>query len=291
MEFEYHAGADPGAYLKVPEKMYHSVRAASASNLGHLKRSPAHLKAEWDAAEKDTPAFRLGRFAHSAILEHDAFHSDYAVISGNARTKAYKEEYAELVEEFGPYNVMKEDERETVLRMFDAVMFHATASEYLMQDGDSEVSLLWDDEVTGARCKARIDRLPVDASVGIVDLKTTTDASRVQFAKSLFAYGYHRQAAHYLMGLSRVLSARDRFTFVVVEKTPPYGVAVYEIDSGSLDAGLAEVNRLLALYQRCHARNEWPGYPDIVQDISIPPWAFAAIDDDASAATITDVGG
>jgi hypothetical protein len=53
---------------------------------------------------------------------------------------------------------------------------------------------------------------------------------------------------------------------------------VYRIDDGSIDAGEMQLQQLLDIYRRCSDAGHWPAYPDEVQDIAIPPWAFPEID-------------
>ena len=271
---------EPGMYLGVTDREYHSLIAASNSNLGTMNRSAAHLKWSFDNPRTTTTAaFTLGSAAHSAILEPEIFVEEYVMgPEGDKRKKIVKEEWVELEEKYGMGFVLKQSEFLACEGMRDAVMNHQAASDLLYASGDSEVTLIWDDPATGVRCKARIDRLPHDGALGVGDLKTTKDASKRAFAKSLWAYGYHRQAAHYLNGLEVLGYKRHGFTFVAVEKEPPYGVAVYAIDSGSIDAGDHQLKRLLQEYKQCNESGVWPAYPTTTQDIAIPPWAFSELD-------------
>ena len=271
---------DVGIWFDVPEADYHSLTAASNSNLGKILRSPAHLKWDLDNPRaSDTPAFRLGSAAHSILLEPHLFQDTYARgPDGDRRTKAVREEWKEKEESFGANYVLTPAQWDAVHHIEQAVGDHTAASRLLYAPGESEVTLIWDDAETGVRCKARIDRLPFDKQMGIGDLKTTKDASPKAFAKSLWAYGYHRQAAHYLNGLAVLDTPRRFFTFAAVEKEPPFGVAVYQIDDGSIDAGAHQIRSLLQIYARCQESGVWPAYPDEIQDIAIPPWAFSEID-------------
>ena len=111
----------------------------------------------------------------------------------------------------------------------------------------------------------------------IVDLKTAQDASPEAFARTAANFGYHAQAAYYLDGL-RELGECDEdavFLFVVVEKTAPYGVAVYNLDEEALDAGRTVYQRAWQTMRQCRASNNFPGYSASrnIETLSLPRWA------------------
>jgi len=271
-----------GIHLDVPEADYHKLEYASSSTLGKIIRSPAHLIASREQDDSGrSDAFKLGSAAHSIILEPESWLGTWGKgVEGDRRTKAVKEQWKKLHKKYGENQVLTAKQYDACVAMRDAIENHSTAKALLWSDGESEVTLIWDDPATGVRCKARIDRLPAKSSWGIVDLKTTKDAGRKAFGKSLWAYGYYRQAAHYLNGLRILGEPRRHFTFCCVEKEKPNGVAVYRIDEGSVDAGEMQVARLLQTYKVCEETGFWPAYPDEIQDISIPPWAFPEIDEE-----------
>ncbi len=66
------------------------------------------------------------------------------------------------------------------------------------------------------------------------------------------------------------------FVFIAVEKTPPYAVALYELDAEAVDLGRALARRDLARYANARDFGVWPGYPDAVQSLSLPKWATYA---------------
>lgn len=142
----------------------------------------------------------------------------------------------------------------------------------------------------------------------IVDLKTTEDASPEGFAKSMANYRYDVQHAYYMDGTRLALEQGKctppqkgtaelsvywidpvtgvlcrcrpdfwngypkRFAFIAVEKKPPHAVAVYVLDSDGVDIGRAQYQHDLRIYAECLRTNEWPGYGDKIQTISLPAW-------------------
>jgi hypothetical protein len=116
------------------------------------------------------------------------------------------------------------------------------------------------------RCKCRPDWFD---GTTIVDLKTCQDASPASFAKAVANFGYQIQAAHYLAG-----TLATRFIFVAVEKTAPYAIGVYELNTEALIHGSIARHNALQRIQDCRAINEWPGYTDGIQTLQLPGWAL-----------------
>jgi hypothetical protein len=276
----------PGVYPGTPMLDYHRWSAASNSRLTKLLRSPAHLKAYLDEPDDDSNALTMGRAAHSCILEPDDFAKLYGRSSGaDRRTKAGKQEWDDLLTEFGVGYVLKPDDYDAALKMRDAVRAHASASKLLAGGGDVEFSVVWDaryeeeDPSAAARCKARLDKFsPVIAGGVVVDIKTTRDASPREFERSIFTHGYHRQGAMYLEAARAAGLDAQHFVIIAVEKEAPFAVAVYRLTEGALDAGLEQFAALLKTYAICDALGSWPAYPETVVDIALPTYAWSQLD-------------
>lgn len=159
-----------------------------------------------------------------------------------------------------------------------AVMAHPIAGKLLAPgSGVAELSCYWTDEKTGVLCRCRPDYWRHDDIV--VDLKTTTDASPEGFAKSIQNWRYHVQDPFYQDGIRAAIqqSGSDRkppkaFLFVAVEKTAPYAVSVYRLDSESAEIGRREYREDLDTYAACLGTDSWPGYGDKIQPIGLPEW-------------------
>jgi hypothetical protein len=274
----------PGVYRGIPMAEYHAWNAASNSRLNLLKRSPAHLKAELDNPSPDTDAFRLGRATHAAILEPDIFERIYMRAPElDRRTKAGKEAWAALQAEHGLDTILKPDEYDLCIAMRDSVRRRVSAVGLLGGKGDCELSAVWVDEKSGVLCKGRADRVSYDLDGGtVVDVKTTTDAGRFAFERSIFNFGYHRQAAFYLRGFNAVNVPVRHFTIIAVEKKPPHEVGIYRLVDSAIEAGAEQINDLLAQYQQCVGSGVWPGYPDEILDIALPTWAWNQIELEAA---------
>ena len=269
-----------GIYYDIAEAEYHALELCSSSYMSKLLKSPAHLR--WALDNPDTKrrdAFVMGSAIHSILLEPDLFSQWCRGPEGDRRSAAVKKELAELREEYKDDHILRPEQYDGCLAIRDAVMAHETAKRLLGAEGDSEVTLIWqDEEFPDVTCKARVDRLPIDVGLGVVDLKSTKSAKKRDFEKSLWAYGYFRQASHYLEGLRILGERRLDFRFIAVEKEPPFGINVFRLDEGSIDAGALQIRRLIRTYQSCMESGVWPAYPDEEQDCGIPPWAFSDID-------------
>lgn len=246
---------------------YHSDPAVSASHLKAVMQSPYHYWARYldprRTPVEPTAAMKLGSLVHCAVLEPSELASRYGVC-GPRNTKAGKEQ-AEQMAAAGIEAVTASDML-TANCMADSVHRHPAASALLAQ-GKAEQSFWWDDIATGLRCKCRPDWFD---GFTVVDLKTTTDASPKGFARSIAGFSYHVQASHYLAGLPDA----KQFIFIAVETTAPYAVAVYQLDA----AAMAVANELrqhnMRVIADCHATNEWPGYGNQCQTLSLPSWAL-----------------
>jgi hypothetical protein len=146
------------------------------------------------------------------------------------------------------------------------------------QDGDTEVSVFGTDPETGVRCRGRFDFLPTLTGWApiAVDVKTTAgSASARGFGKTAADYNYPVQQEHYLDLLAWVTDLRLPMRFVVVEKAPPYLVAVHELpaDATRIGADLAAGAR--RIFRDCTEADVWPGHPETLTTAALPGWWYA----------------
>lgn len=250
---------------KISYEGYHAdTEWYSKSGLDLVNRSMAH----WFARDsrKTTAALDFGAAFHCAVLTPDIFKTEYIVAPDiDRRTKAGKEAWSEL-QECGK-KILSAPDNETVVAIQSAVFSHPTARQLLTQ-GDAEESFFWVDKTTGVQSKCRPDYLRRDNIV--IDIKTTEDASYPAFRRSVYKYRYHVQGAFYMDGVSAVTGAKhDDFVLLAVEKTPPYGVAIYRLFDDLINEGRVayEQNlRDIAAYQLV-GDGAWAGYPAEIQDM------------------------
>ncbi len=261
---------DPGVYRNIAEADYHALPYVSASRLSRLAES-SMLHVAYDSVQpsEPTPQMVLGTAIHAAILEPERFEATYIESPySDFRSKDAREWRDEKTQK--GHRILSSDSMATVMLAAQRVWEHPSASRLLAARTDTELTIIWDDEATALRCKARIDAV---ASLGdrsvLVDIKTTRSAQAVQFAKSIVNLGYHIQLAWYLRALAQSgFSDVNDALIIAVENEPPCAVQVFRLGVRAIGEGHREANRLLELW-RTDAR-----YPTDVTDIDLPEWAY-----------------
>jgi hypothetical protein len=138
--------------------------------------------------------------------------------------------------------------------------------------------MFWRDAEFGFMCKTRPDVMPTEGGY-LADVKTAASAHPDAFSRSVAHYGYHQQAAWYLDGVAAVTGERrPRFYFIVVEKTPPFLVAVHQLDAEAIEWGRILNRQARGMYAWCVEQGSWPSYtadltgPVKTFDIGLPHW-------------------
>ena len=270
----------------VPDDRYRALPGLCFSEMKEILRSPAHYRHYKDNPPEPTKAMLLGRAVHMAVLEPALFKRNFAVMDdseiceeiGGSRPRATGA-YRHWKDVFLADNAGKEfldpGEYEAISAMAHAAFLHPAASALLEAKGRCEASLEWTDAVTGTPMKARLDKLLVSGRV--IDVKTCEDARADAFQRSIYNYAYYLQAATYLEAVNNCCEIEAGcdvpFTFICIEKSPPYAVAVYDIDTPALEIGAMAMRKCIDTFAKCSAANNWPGYSDIIAQIGLPAWA------------------
>ena len=258
-----------GIYHDIPAEQYHAEKAYSASALKQFVRSPAHFQAWLSAPSAQTPAMRLGTLTHLAVLQPDLFASSTVVAPiVDRRTKEGKSIWEQFQGQNVGRNIITSDEREQLASMRAAVAAHPAAAQ-LLDEGAPEVSVFAPCPETGLPLKARLDWM---RRAGIVDLKTTEDASPAAFAKSCSTYRYDLQAAHYRRMLKLHGEGELPFYLIAVEKEPPFATAVYRLDEGDLTLADIQLMQLLRSIQSCTEFDTWPAFSRDIETLTLPKW-------------------
>jgi hypothetical protein len=264
-DLTYHPG--------LTNEAYHALKAVSPSQIKVFGRSPLHYFDQFLAEDREkreqTDAMRRGTALHTAVLEPELWDSTIAVPphSFDRRTKAGKERAEAFAAESEGKLVLTPDDADTVRQMADAVRKHPAARFLLELPGRREASYTWVDPATGLPCKTRPDWHSEDRRI-VVDVKTTRDASRVEFAKSIANLDYHVQAAWNQDALQA-----EQFITIAVENVRPFAVAVYPASGAMIAAGQRRIEAAMPLLAECWASGHWPGYGDLVQEpIDLPGW-------------------
>lgn len=253
----------PGIHDGIPEDVYFADDALSASGAKVLLRNPARF--QWERANPPAPkdAFDVGHAAHSLIL--GVGQPFKPVDASDWRTKAAQAE-RDTIRAEGAIPLLRKD-FDAVHGMAAAIDQHKLARSVLT-NGKPEQTVVWLDEPTGVRLRARVDWLRPNA---VADLKTARDGNPSGFDRDAANYGYHVSAAHYVAGVEARTGERLPFVLVVVEKDAPHFVSVHQFDDDFLDIGARQMRRATDLFAECTATGVWPGYSETDINLLSPP--------------------
>jgi len=266
--------ATPGVHFDIPNAEYHADRfAVSSSQLKVLvQQSPAHFLTHLEAGGADTKAKDFGSALHCLLLEPHRFDDEFLVVRPFKRSTKEGRSLAELIEEAADgRKIVSETDYHSMLAMVESATRHSGIRQ-LLEVGQAETSVVWQDEETGVLLKIRPDWLVADAA--IVDVKSAVDASRDGFSRACATYGYAISAAMYRTGVRAVMGNALPFRFIVLEKGRPFAVALYEADSDFLRRGERDFRKALRVLAECRRTGDWPGYQrGETALIGLPAWA------------------
>lgn len=212
--------------------------------------------------DKDSPAYLVGRAAHSRILEgRDVYEASFALGGPvnpktgrpfGANTKAFHE-WADAQGK----PVLSHEQVELIENISSGVSMNNEAVDLILY-GRSEGALRT--EYCGLPCQIRIDW--THPHRGIVDLKTCDVID--WFEADARRYRYANQLAFYQSVLAQVIDEHVPVYIVAVEKREPFRCGVWRLSDDTLASARAEneasIRRLIA----CRETSSWPtGYEQI----------------------------
>ena len=251
------------------EAEYRKSPAVNKSSLWWIRKSPAHYKWFLEHPPADTPALRLGRAIHAAILQPQEYRMHYVTQPDgiDRRTKEGRALYESFRLEAEGKEILTAEEHAQVDSIAGSVMQDEKAAA-LLAGCKVERSIFWTDSSTGIPCKARIDAMKPGI---VIDLKTCADASTDAFLLDAIKYGYDVQAAHYLRAVRAVSEeAPLQWYFIAVEKAPPFAVNVIRAGDAFIDRGTWQLMGLMDKLKACRDADVWPGYGE--NELILPEW-------------------
>ncbi len=246
---------------------YHAHHAISKSGLDQIAKSPAHYWLYKNTPRDSTDAMDFGTAFHSLLLEPHLFNQNYVVVEASTKTTKI---YTNAVAENPGKTVLLAKEKNLLDGMRKSFESNQTVNKVI---GNSlvERSFFWKDTLTGVECRCRPDIIFADEI--LIDLKTTTNAR--EYGRDAFKYRSHVQAAFYMAGYYAATGRRVKeFLFITVEKSAPYGIVTYRAPDPFIQAGVDAMMKDLAVYARCLETDQWPCYPEEIQELSLPTWAI-----------------
>ncbi|MEW6894489.1 PD-(D/E)XK nuclease-like domain-containing protein [Trueperella pyogenes] len=268
-----------GAYPDVPELNYHTGRfgpeegSLSSTEAKRLLESPATY--QWYKTHPQPPsrAFDIGHIVHSMVLGVGldvVTYPEEVLGKGGATTTMAAKQFAAEARKNGQIPV-KTSELEVPSLMAEAVLNHPTARKYF-ENGVPELSIYTKDD--GVWMRGRIDWIHHTLETPVlIDLKTTAATPTPDsFTRTVANFHYALQREWYRHIWYEITGEWAPFMHVVVSKTPPYLVGVFEFDSEFELIGKTQMRRALTTYRACMERDEWPGLPEATSLIGPPTW-------------------
>lgn len=253
---------------------YKDFGRISNSMLSLLKRSPELYHRKYIAGiddEEKSDAFAIGSLVHCMVLEKDNLDERYAVCPKvDRRTKEGKATYAQFAAASEGKEVVDQETFDEACLMAASIERHEVVKPLLAAPRFTEYAINF--EIGNQPTKSRLDLGLADGSV-ILDIKTTKDVTPDEFARSVVAYGYHRQAAFYKEAVRQHFGTTPRFIFACVQSSFPYLTGCYELDDAAIDIGWIEIQGLLEELQQRHAANDWSSeFTKGINVLSLPRW-------------------
>lgn len=274
-----------GIYDNISFADYLSIDAISNTSLGLMEKSPRHYH-ERVELEQCKPLV-IGSLVHCGRLEPLALAERYAVTpdyqfdddnkttngdqSRSSTTKYVKDRIAEFASANRGKEIVPRDWYQEMVAIVTSLHGDPLASEILNAPGRVELTLVWEDDITGMLCKARIDKEA--AKLGrFADLKTCADLEA--FERSIARYGYHRQAAHYQDGWATLTGEILEPWIVAVEKAKPHCVKSAPLHEEALERGTERRSDAMRKIAACHESGCWPG-PPAPSSWKVPEWELS----------------
>lgn len=269
------------------EQYHKDTTHISKSGLCLMLRSPLHYWQNYLNPKRPekvvTPALYNGTAIHMALFEPELFAKTYIFFDDTEKckeiggksprsTNKYKEWYDQFVANNHDKCILDMAQKAIITNIVAKIKAHPIVGP-LLEKGWTEKTLMYTEKNTGAPVKIRPDW--ISESGYILDLKTTEDASPIEFGKSCANYDYDVQAALYTDGYKQVFGqAPNGFIFIAAEKSEPYGVGVYFATNDMMDLGRTKYEDACRTYMECKKSKSWPGYPEEIMPVRFPGWAI-----------------
>tara|TARA_B100000482_G_C12612853_1_gene299839 strand:+ start:4476 stop:5207 length:732 start_codon:yes stop_codon:yes gene_type:complete len=214
--------------LRIDEHYYGDFgkKYLSNSDIGTLLTNPLAL----GQPSKPSPAFLVGGYFHTAILEPDKLKKFKIIEASTRNTKAYKEmSNGELC--------LLQHEVDKIYLMTEKVLENDICRG-LIRGIDVEYEKPGIAELEGLMWKGKADIINHDEKL-VIDLKTTSDIN--SFKRSAYRWNYDSQAYIY-----STLFGYD-FCFIVIDKNT-HQIAVVDCSPDFLESGKDKVKRAVEAY-------------------------------------------
>lgn len=276
----------PGIYRGIPEDVYHASPLLSNSKIQPMiRKCPAAFFHNLGEPMETKEDMAIGGCFHKLLLEPAEFRERYVVGGINPKTlQSYGYDTQAFTEASDKASaagkvLMRTQWTDKVQGMADAVLAHPDIRPILEAGGERELSMIWVDQETGEKLRARID---YKSSLKMfVDFKKTSDAG-FGFDSSINQYGYIEQMSMYHDGWLALTGESNDAWLIPVEDSAPYLVGTVRFapsgdnnyegteTSSWLHCGRNSYRAAIRKIQECRRKGDWPGYED--RSVRVPVW-------------------
>ena len=198
----------------------------SNSHVGKLLKDPLNVF----KPSKPSPAFLVGGYFHTCILEPDKLDKYKVVKSTTRNTKAYKDVA-------GGELCLLQHEVDTIELMREKVMSNDICRD-LIQLGNVEYEVPMVTELFGNKWKGKADIVNHEEKL-IIDLKTTADIEKFQWSASKFNYDSQAYIYSKLFGYE--------FLFIVIDKNT-HQIGMFDCSPQFYERGEEKVSKASEAY-------------------------------------------
>jgi len=292
-------------FVDIEMKEYLAWPELGSGSVCDLARSPSHWK--YGKHEYGVEEQRQGNAIHATILEPELFDNDHLIIPKcNKATKAGKDVWTGFLKVLCDKGLvpriilelkslqqmhilvdnclcMTRQEYDMCLLIRSRIDCHPKAKELLYSEtSQTEVSARTN--LNGVPVKIRPDVINTEKRF-IVNIKTTQDARA--FRRDAIKYNYDAQAAFYLTVSDLILESHDDpipfcHYWLVVEKSPPFGILIYRAFLHDLSWGNNYFWKGLNNYRKLQETelNYYPGYTTQIIDVGTIGHGWREYDED-----------
>lgn len=295
----------PGAYY-IDMEWYHTQEICPGPSISSTgiraatEKSPHAFWKTWQGnpnrypPKEENDSLILGKAAHALILGDEVFDEKFVYVPKGAPLRPTKPQIAaferdgewsenaapkaEFWEKFDAKAkgrlLLKEEQVEKIMYMAENLAANPEAVEVLTSQF-IEVSMIWQDEMTGLWIKARPDNLPTNG-FDFGDLKTfAPKMPNLELAvhRAITDNGYHIQMGLATMGAEHTIgTTATRCALVFIQTSEPYEVIPVDIDPNTLYWGRCKARHGIDLIAHGLKTGEWPGRVKGFLKYQLPPF-------------------
>jgi len=229
-----------GVFHNLPFKEYQQKSGLNQSTLKQFLLDDYKQQKNY----KNFQVLQFGNAGHCLLLEPEKFKEIYVrAPSGLSRRKKIgKKRWLEFCKLHREKIVLTNSDWIRLQNIRKFFQIHPQIQN-IFSNGDSEVSLFWQDSEYGFNCKSRLDWFD-EESGKIVDLKFTNNISKAKSIKTIQNI-YSLQAAWYTRGVFQLTKKKTDFFYVFIENFAPHFIQIVPVSTEDLKKGQQQVDYLI----------------------------------------------